>query len=690
MKISLEWLSNYLPGPLDALAFGEALTHGGLPVEVIENIGDDTVMDVEVTSNRGDCLSHLGVAKELSALLDRPFKDVTAQPAEAGRPAMGSIAVAIDAKELCPHYVARVIKGVKIGPSPAWMVRRLEAVGLRSINNVVDITNYVMFELGQPLHAFDLDKVGGGKIIVRTAREGEKLTSLDGHERKLTAGMLVIADASKPIALAGVMGGQDSEVSAGTVNVLLEAARFEPLSIRKTARALVMKSDSSYRFERSIDPTLPERASLRAAELILQLAGGELLGGSVVAGGPAASPGTPGEGGGEGSASLIELVCKPKKLSLRLSKLKSVLGVEIPKADAINALKRDHLSPVDAGEKIDVTVPSNRLDINIEVDLVEEVARVLGYDRIPIRDEISIRVTPPDPRLAAMEVVRSTLVAAGFFESWTASFVTDALATDFLPAVAKGLPRVDPIVRKADGQLRPSILPGLLEAVRRNENIGTSGARLFETGGAFWLDSTGKVAQVSRVAMVGTTDLRELRGSVEVLLAKLDAHRPVTIVPQPQPGFDPGASGRIEWGGKPIGSIGKIDRKAADKLSLRDIPAAAELDLSKLIAGAQLVPQQSPLPRFPSVRRDLSLVVADSVRYEAIDSIVREVKPQHLEDVEYVTTYRGKPLEKGAKSVTITLVFRSPTGTLTSEQVEGAVQSVVSAAKTKVNATLRV
>ncbi len=669
MKISLEWLSNYLPGPLDASSLGEALTHGGLPVEVIDRVGDDTVMDVEVTSNRGDCLSHLGVAKELAALLDRSFIDVTARPTETARPAKDAIAVTIDAKELCPHYIARVITGVKIGPSPAWMVRRLEAAGLRAINNIVDITNYVMFELGQPLHAFDLDRVGGAKIVVRTAREGEKLTSLDGHERKLAVGMLVIADASKPVALAGVMGGQDSEVSPRTVNVLLEAARFEPLSIRKTARALAMKSDSSYRFERSIDPSLPERASLRAAELILQLAGGELLSGSVVAG---------------------DSGYTAKKLSLRLSKLKSVLGVEIPKGDAIAALKRDHLLPVDAGETIDVTVPSNRLDINIEVDLVEEVARVLGYDRIPVRDEISIRLTPPDPRLAAMEVVRSTLVSAGFFESWTASFVADALATDFLPAVAKGLPRVDPIVRKADGQLRPSILPGLLEAVRRNENLGTSGARLFETGGAFWLDGAGKVVQVSRVAMVGTTDLRELRGSVETLLAKLDAHRPIAIIPHPLPGFDPGASGRIEWDGQVIGSIGKIDRKVADKLSLREIPAAAELDLGALIAGAQLVPQQSPLPRFPSVRRDLSLVVADSVRYEAIDSIVREVKPQHLEEVEYVTTYRGKPLEKGAKSVTITLVFRSPTGTLTSEQVEGAVQSVVSAAKAKVKATLRV
>lgn len=669
MKISLEWLSEYLTGPLDAAVLADTLTNGGLPVEVIDRVGDDTVIDVEVTSNRGDCLSHVGVAKELGALLDRPFKEPPARPTEASRKANDAARVTIDAKELCPHYTARVIRGVKVKPSPAWMVRRLEAIGLRAINNIVDVTNYVMFELGQPLHAFDYDRVGGQQIIVRTAREGETLISLDGHERKLSAGMLVIADATRPIALAGVMGGRDSEVSAGTANVLLESARFEPLTIRKTARALAMKSDSSYRFERGIDPTLPERASLRAAELILQLAGGELLAGVAEAGATGYTP---------------------KRLSLRLAKLKSVLGIEINKTDAIAALQRLRLSPMDGGDTIDVTVPSNRLDINIEVDLVEEVARVIGYDRIPIREEISLRIAAPDPKAAAMEAVRSTLVAAGFFESWTASFVTDNLASDFLPADAKGLPRVDPVVRKADGQLRPSILPGLLEAVRRNENVGTSGARLFETGDTFWLDAAGKVVERSRVALVGTSDLRELRGAIETLLARLDAKRDVRVVPAAPAGFDPGAAGRIEWGGQPVGVIGKIDRAIAAKLSLRELPAAAELDLSTLLAGTQLVPQQSPLPRFPAVRRDLSLVVADTVRYDAIDSIVRELKPSNLEDVEYVTTYRGKPLEKGVKSVTITLVFRSPTGTLTSDQVESAVQTVVTAAKDKVGATLRV
>jgi phenylalanyl-tRNA synthetase beta chain len=264
--------------------------------------------------------------------------------------------VAIDNLALCPHYTARVIRGVKIAPSPAWMQRRLEAVGLRPINNVVDVTNYVMFELGQPLHAFDFDKLSHRRIIVRNAKQGETLVSIDGHERKLTPDMLVIADADRAVALAGVMGGRDSEVSDATVNVLLESARFDPLSIRTTARRLAMKSDSSYRFERGIDPTLPLRASLRAAQLILETAGGELLSGVAQAGAEAPTG---------------------KTLSLRMDRLTRLLGTDVAAATAVEALARLQLKPVLKDQTIEVTVPSWRADLNIEVDLIEEVARVV-------------------------------------------------------------------------------------------------------------------------------------------------------------------------------------------------------------------------------------------------------------------------------------------------------------------------
>ena len=269
MKISLEWLNtDFFPsGALDANTIAEALTNAGFPVESIESHGSDTIIDVEITSNRGDCLSHAGIARELAAILNLPItKKPIPRPAESNEPASSAVRVRIDAApELCPHYTARLIRGVKIAPSPPFIARRLEAIGVRPINNVVDVTNYVMFELGQPLHAFDFAKISGGQIIVRNAARGETILSIDGRKRELVPSMLVIADAQRPVALAGVMGGSDSEVTESTIDVLLESARFDALSVRRTARALTMKSDSSYRFERGIDPTLPARASMRAA-----------------------------------------------------------------------------------------------------------------------------------------------------------------------------------------------------------------------------------------------------------------------------------------------------------------------------------------------------------------------------------------------------------------------------------------
>jgi phenylalanyl-tRNA synthetase beta chain len=671
MKTSLEWLSQYLPGPITAEVAAQTLTHGGLPVEVIETVGEDTVIDVEVTSNRSDCLCVVGVARELAALLNREFVDVKmpVKFVDTGTASdTGLAAVGIDAPDLCPHYTARVIRGVKIGPSPAWMQRRLTAIGVRSINNIVDVSNYVMFEMGQPLHAFDFDTLAGKTINVRRAKPGEKITSLDGHERALSPEMLVIADAEKPAALAGVMGGQFSEVTDRTVNILLESARFDPLSIRSTARKLAMGSDSSYRYERGIDPTLPERASLRAAQLILETAGGKLAGPIVAAGSSGYSV---------------------KSLWLRLTKLSQVIGIDFPAHQVVDALTRLRLSPVLRGERIDVTVPSYRLDLNHEIDLVEEAARVIGYQHIPMREEISIRVTPANPALKSMDIIRSVLVAAGYFEAMTFSFVSDALATAFLPPEASGLPRADARVRKADAQLRPSMLPGLLEAVRRNETTGTAGVKLFEIGSVFWLDQNKKVDERRRLSLVGTSDYRATRGSIEVLLNRLDAKRPIRITPDDRKGYASGACGKIEWGGQFLGYLGKLDRAIATQISLRDLPIIAELDLEVLLAGAQHVPQLHTLPRFPAVRRDLSLVVAENTRYEQLESVVHEVKPDGLETVDYVTTYRGKPLEPGVKSVTVTLVFRSPTTTLTSEAVESSVQKVVDAAKEKLGAVLR-
>ena len=667
MKTSLEWLSQYLPGESDPQRFADALTHGGLPVEVIDRVGEDWVIDVEVTSNRGDCLSHAGVARELAALLDRQSQPVQPAAKESATPAASVASVEIENLALCPYYSARVIRGVTIRPSPAWMVRRLEAAGMRSVNNVVDCTNYVMLEMGQPLHAFDFDRVGAGKIIVRAPRPGEALMTLDGHNRRLTPDMLTIADADRAIALAGVMGGLESEVSGATRNILLESARFDPLTVRRMGRALTLRSEASYRFERGIDPALPPVASLRCCQLILETAGGELLAG-IVAAGSAEPP--------------------VKPLSLRLARLKQVLGIEIPPTDAIAALSRLGLQPTLSGDRIDCKIPSFRGDLNIEVDLIEEVARVIGYGRIPVEPRISIQITPPDPRRKAQDRIRQNLASAGFYEAVTFSFATDGLAELFAPAGAR-LCQADPGTRKADSKLRPSILPGLIEAVRRNESVGVANARLFEIGSTYWHASDGSIDERRRLGLAAAADYRDVRGAVEALLGALDANKPIRIEPAKAQGFAGDSTGAVLWNGQHVGTIGAIAPEVAAKLDLRSQVVAAELELPALIDGTQHVPQLKPLPRFPAVRRDLSLVVADNTRFDAIRQIVLAEKLDQLEDLEYVTTYRGKPLEKGVKSVTITLVFRSPSGTLTGEQVDSAVAQVVAAAKAKLGATLR-
>lgn len=668
MKISLEWLSEYLPGHIDAKEAAEALTHGGLPVEVIEQFGDDTVLDVEVTSNRSDCLSYIGVARELGALLNKPFNVPTSRVAESATPCSSVTSVQIEDADLCPHYTARILRNVKIGPSPMWMQRRLEAMGLRPINNVADVTNYVMLEMGQPLHAFDFDMLAEKRIVVRRAKPGETIVSIDGHERKLESGMLVIADAAKPVALAGVMGGRDSEVTDKTVNVLLESARFDPLSIRKTSRALAMKSDSSYRFERLIDPTLPLRASIRAAELILQTAGGESLAGVV-------------EAGSQGYTL--------KKVSVRLSRMKALLGVELPAEEVMDAYRRLQFEPVLKGDVVECSIPSARLDINIEPDLIEEAIRVIGYARVPVRDEISIRVTPPERDAKAIELIRKMMIASGYFESITFSWISDSMVENFRPAEASSLLRADARIRKADAHLRPSILPGLLESVGRNQSVGNGQVKLFETGSTFWAGAKGEVVEHRRLALVGSDDEHEVRGAVETLLAKLDRFRVLTIRPADAAGYQKGACGKLLWGDEQIGHLGRIDPAVCDTLSLRVCPFAAELDMTALISGCQHVPQLVHLPKFPAVMRDVSLVVPENVSYSQIEAVVTEQKLGDLERLQYVSTYRGKPLEGNQKSVTITLVFRSSTTTLTAEQVEGSVQKFVTAASEKLAAKLR-
>ncbi|MFN4242138.1 MAG: phenylalanine--tRNA ligase subunit beta [Tepidisphaerales bacterium] len=667
MKISLQWLRTYLPDAPDKDACADALTHAGLPVETFEKYDGDDVFDVEVTSNRSDCLSHVGVARELGALLNLAVAEPPVDP-PAGAVRPGELPrVTVEDPKLCPLYTARVLKGVKVGPSPAWLQRHLLAVGLRPINNVVDVTNFVLHEMGQPLHAFDLATLHGPEIRVRLARAGEKLVSLDGHTRVLEPWMLVIADAQRPVALAGIMGGKDTEVTEATTDILLESAAFDPLVTRRTSRSLSLRSDSSYRFERGLDPTLQRRASLRACRLICELAGGTLVEGESAM--------------GRGSVAL-------RRLTLRFEKLRRVLGYDIPRDAVVDALARLRMSPVAEAEQVRVTVPPDRLDIAAEIDLVEEVARLWGYGKIPERQRIEIELAPPDAAAKASRIVNDVAVGAGYYEAITFSFVSDVLAGDFVPAEASGLPRAEHGTRKADAQLRPSLLPGLLEALRRNEASGNGAVKLYEVGSVFWTTASGELVERRRVALVGGTDVAVTRGVVEAMLARLDAHRPVRVEPQPAPGY--AVAGRVYWGETAVGTLGLVSKAVCDKLDLRHTPAAAELEMAPLLELARAVPQLVPLPKYPAVERDVSLVLADPVAYAQVMAVLEASRLPELERVDHVTTYRGKPLEKGSKSVTVRLVFRSREKSLRSEDVDAAVATFIERAKRDLGATLRV
>ncbi len=464
MKVSLEWLNEYLQPYVAADEAETLLTAQGMPIETrLDGGAGDVALDVEVTSNRSDCLSHLGIAREIAAGSGRSYQPPTVELSAPpnGIPTADSLTSVQNARtDLCPLYTARVIRGVKVGPSPAWLLRRLQAVGLRSVNNVVDITNFVLMEMGQPLHAFDLAKLAERRIVVRPAKDGETFVAIDGTKHRLSPPMLVIADAIQPVAVAGVMGGQESEVGPAAVDILLESAQFDPLSIRRTSRALKLASDSSYRFERKVDPNGVEAASRRAAELIVKLAGGTLAAGVIRVRAPPAVP---------------------REVSMRVGRCSQLLGLELPPQRMVELLGRLGLSPriSPSGAEIVCTIPTFRQDLEREVDLIEEVARLHGFDRIGVNEKISIVARPMQPDVQARRVLARTLVAHTYHEAITQTFIAPKLGEHFLPAGEQAV-RIDESWserRKSEPMLRPSLLPSLLVCRKTNQDVGKTHVR---------------------------------------------------------------------------------------------------------------------------------------------------------------------------------------------------------------------
>ncbi len=670
MIVSWNWLTDYLRLDMPVEALSDRLALAGLNHESTEEVGGDLAIDLEVTSNRPDCLGHLGVAREIGVLFDRPVKFPDPRPRTSGDPVQSQTGVTVEEPDLCPRFTARVVTGVKVGPSPFWLRKRLETLGVRPISNVVDVTNYVMFECGQPLHAYDLARLNGKRLVVRRARKGEKLVAINNKTYELTPDMLAIADDRRPVGLAGVMGGAETEVGDATTDVLIEAAQFDAMSIRRTSRALGLFSPSSYRFERPLDPEGTEWASRRCAELILATAGGTLHPGVIDVGSPRSA--------------------RPA-ITLRLDQIRRVLGIAVDRAEVVRILEALGLAGEDGpAEAPRFVAPSWRSDLEREIDLIEEVARVHGYEQIPEDRAVPLTSAPRSSRERVESEARSTLIGLGFDEAVTMSLVSEDLAEPLGPEETGPPIRVEHSSRRKENALRRSLIPSLLHARRHNEAHGTPDAELFEIANVY-LPRPGHPLpeEPTRLGLVAGRDFPGLKGIVEGLLDRFHALDALEVRPASLPMFAPGRAAELILAGRRLGFLGEIDASRLGAFDLRGACSAAELDFDVLKERADLVPRYRPLPPYPVVARDLSLVVPQSLPWAELAGTVGRSGGSTLESIVYLDAFRGGNVPEGWQSLHFGLRFRHPERTLTGEEVEEAVKAIVATCSEKFEATLR-
>lgn len=726
MKASVHWLRDLLgtakAAGNEALSAQEAedvLTDLGFPIDARESLANgDTRLEVELTSNRGDCLSHVGLAREIAARTGRPLNVpecglTHGAGGAAGDRVHNALALTVEVPAACPRFTARVIKGVRIGPSPAWLAQRLESVGQRSINNVVDATNLVNFEFGQPTHVFDLAKLSGARLTVRWARAGEKLTTLDGKARVLAPDQLVIADAERTQSLAGVMGGQDSEVTNATRDVVLEAATWDPLVVRRAARAHQLRTDASHRYERRVDARTIDAPAARLARLILELAGGSLCDGVLDVAAP-------------------DAMGPLRSIRLRLSRAESLLGVGFEEREAmrlLSAIGVDSRSAPEQGSMggvLECTAPAHRPDLVGEIDLIEELARVKGYAHVPTKERLAVAVRPVQASERAVAEIGRTLTGLGFFETVTYSFTTPKLAKALLEPGTETI-EVDDERRKHEPALRPSVLAGLLVCRKANEDArvqtpggggehgggsGGGGVRLFEIASAFAQRKAGPgqapMTQERRtLAMVmdvphaemskpvshdqAQLAVRQMRGTIEALGETLGFRAVLSFKTlASNPCLEPQAGAEVWVRGIRVGSMGMVSAATRRLVDLATPIVACELELEPLLGSYPPRSSVKPLPTFPGIERDLSLIVAEATTWGEIEALVLRSRPARLEGAEFVGVYRGPQAGAGKKSVTLRLRFRDPEKTLRHEEVDPEMRQIMEAAKSGLSATVRV
>jgi phenylalanyl-tRNA synthetase beta chain len=675
MKTCPSWLNDYLDPPLSPAEQAEVLTAVGFPLDGQGRAdgADEDWQEIEITSNRGDCLAHLGFAREIAAATGRRLKEPAGRASAEATPATGLVTVRNERTDLCPLYTARVIRGVTVKPSPEWLAKRLRAIGLVPRNNLVDATNFVLFELGQPTHVFDLATLAGKEIVVRNAREGEPFLPIGegAAEVKLRSGDLVIADRDRAVAIAGVKGGALTAVRESTRDILIEAASFDPVAVRATSRALRIASDSSYRFERGVHPAEVDAAAERLVSLILEVAGGELAAGSVRAG---------------------RDVAPPRRVSLRPDRCRAILGIPLADAEMERRLATLGFAPArQADGSFACTVPPRRLDVEREIDLIEEVCRLGGLDAIPAGDSIRVRVPPFQPRVAGLRAVKDLLAGLGLVECVTHSLVAEKVARPFVPA-GGSLLEVDDERAGGEPALRPSLVPSLLRVRQRNLDEGCVRLDLFEYASSFV--GRGHEHHENRMLAIlvdppeGSVDrdatFRRLRGVIDRLaglLAGHDAEVAVRAVMREEAGscawLEPEAT--VTVAGAPFGRFGLVAKDLLRAYGLEHPVAAAELDLEALLSRYPPEIRTSGAPAFPSADRDISAIVDERVTWAELAATIRGLSIPELERIELVSNYRGKQTGAGRKSVSMRLVFRAPDRTLTGDEIEAATARAIAA-----------
>jgi phenylalanyl-tRNA synthetase beta chain len=642
----------------------------------------DTVLEVAVTANRPDCLSVLGLAREVAALLDQPLRHPEVHVAAAAAPGPKARVTILDPIH-CPRYAARLMTGLTVAPSPFWMRRRLQVAGLRAINNLVDVTNYVLLEFGQPLHAFDFQRLGGGEIIVRLPRPQERrFTTLDGAERPLDPETLLICDAQGPVALAGIMGGLDSEVTGATTQVLLESAYFNPRTIRRTAKRLGLSTEASYRFERGVDPDGVIHALERATQLMCQMAGGAVA-----------------------AARLDEYPApiQHPRLNLRVSRANQVLGTDLTSEQMLRLLHRLHLPALAVDtENLVLQVPPFRGDLEREVDLIEEIARLAGFDAIPVtlpRGEVA---TPrPGPQVRLLAAARQLLEGLGFFEVITYSFQPDRLGSLLSAAEAPVALRLANPLSEEQAMMRTSLLPGLLDTLRRNTLKQILDVRLFEISKVFaprggedlpheehWV--TGLMYGAREEAAWNTTrdpvDFFDLKGMVENLLEGLLIPE-VTFTPDGLPDYLRYGA-RVFSGSRELGVLGQLRPEIGEQLDLEGDIFGFNLNFAAL-CRCSIPPRFTPLPRYPAVYRDIALVLPDRIPAARVAEALYQYGRPWLVDARLFDVYAGDPVPAGKRSLAFRLSYRDPERTLTDELVNSHHQALVAALEKELGAELR-